>query len=80
MLFNELQLIEPVLEALIKEGYANPTPIQEKSIPVILEKRDLKYIACINRFILHPVKFYWGDIETNCLKDSDSVPPPPRPK
>ncbi|MEO6313509.1 MAG: DEAD/DEAH box helicase [Chitinophagaceae bacterium] len=41
MSFNHLQLIEPVLQALIKEGYTNPTPIQEKSIPIILEKRDL---------------------------------------
>jgi len=39
--FNDLQLIEPVLQALGKEGYTNPTPIQEKSIPVILQKRDL---------------------------------------
>ena len=41
MSFNNLQLIEPVLQALSKEGYTNPTPIQEKSIPVILQKRDL---------------------------------------
>ncbi len=41
VLFNELQLIEPVLQALSNEGYTNPTPIQEKSIPVILQKRDL---------------------------------------
>ena len=41
MSFNNLQLIEPVLKALSKEGYTNPTPIQEKSIPAILEKRDL---------------------------------------
>jgi ATP-dependent RNA helicase RhlE len=39
--FNNLQLIEPVLQALNKEGYTHPTPIQEKSIPVILQKRDL---------------------------------------
>jgi ATP-dependent RNA helicase RhlE len=39
--FNNLQLIEPVLQALSKEGYTNPTPIQEKSIPVILQQRDL---------------------------------------
>jgi ATP-dependent RNA helicase RhlE len=39
--FNNLQLIEPVLKALSKEGYTNPTPIQQKSIPVILQKRDL---------------------------------------
>jgi len=39
--FNNLQLIEPVLQALSKEGYTNPTPIQQKSIPIILQKRDL---------------------------------------
>lgn len=41
MSFNNLQLIEPVLQALQKEGYTHPTPIQEKSIPVILQKKDL---------------------------------------
>lgn len=41
MLFQNLQLIEPVLKALSKEGYSHPTPIQERSIPVILQKRDL---------------------------------------
>jgi len=39
--FNNLQLIEPVLQALANEGYAIPTPIQEKSIPFILQKKDL---------------------------------------
>ena len=41
MSFNNLQLIEPVLKALRHEGYINPTPVQEKAIPVILQKRDL---------------------------------------
>ncbi len=41
MSFNNLQLIEPVLQALSKEGYTSPTPIQEQSIPAILQKRDL---------------------------------------
>nr|WP_294906365.1 DEAD/DEAH box helicase [uncultured Lacibacter sp.] len=41
MLFNELQLIEPVLQALSKEGYNSPTPIQEKAIPAILQRKDL---------------------------------------
>jgi len=39
--FNNLQLIEPVLQALANEGYTIPTPIQEKSIPFILQKKDL---------------------------------------
>lgn len=41
MSFNNLQLIEPVLQALANEGYSVPTPIQEKSIPSILQKKDL---------------------------------------
>ena len=32
MLFSDLQLIEPVLQALSKEGYSSPTPIQQKAI------------------------------------------------
>jgi ATP-dependent RNA helicase RhlE len=39
--FNNLQLIEPVRKALTHEGYTTPTPIQEQSIPVILQNRDL---------------------------------------
>ena len=41
MLFNELNLIEPILNALQTEGYTQPTPIQEQSIPSILQGRDL---------------------------------------
>ncbi len=41
MLFNELNLIEPILRALNTEGYTTPTPIQEQSIPMLLEGRDL---------------------------------------
>jgi ATP-dependent RNA helicase RhlE len=41
MTFENLNLIEPILKALKTEGYTQPTPIQEKSIPLILQKRDL---------------------------------------
>lgn len=41
MTFNELSLIEPVLKALINEGYSVPTPIQEQAIPVLLEGKDV---------------------------------------
>ncbi len=41
MSFNNLQLIEPLLQALSKEGYSIPTPIQQQAIPAILQKRDL---------------------------------------
>jgi len=39
--FQELNIIPPILSALEEEGYKNPTPIQQKAIPSILEKRDL---------------------------------------
>jgi ATP-dependent RNA helicase RhlE len=41
LLFNELNLIEPILNALQTEGYTQPTPIQEQSIPSILQGKDL---------------------------------------
>lgn len=41
MLFENLNLIEPILRALKTEGYTNPTPIQEQAIPVVLDRRDL---------------------------------------
>src|SRR5882757_10077512 len=41
MSFENLKLIEPILRALKTEGYTTPTPIQEQSIPVVLQQRDL---------------------------------------
>ncbi|MBN2286897.1 MAG: DEAD/DEAH box helicase [Tissierellales bacterium] len=41
MLFRELNIIEPILEALKTEGYTEPTPIQTKAIPPLFEGRDL---------------------------------------
>ncbi|MES2275075.1 MAG: DEAD/DEAH box helicase [Bacteroidota bacterium] len=41
MSFQDLNLIEPILKALKTEGYTTPTPIQSKSIPIILKQRDL---------------------------------------
>lgn len=41
MLFKDLNIIEPILKALLKEGYTQPTPIQQAAIPPILSGRDL---------------------------------------
>lgn len=41
MEFKSLHIIQPILEALEEEGYTHPTPIQEKSIPILLEGNDL---------------------------------------
>jgi len=45
MNFKQLNLIEPLLQAIHKKGYLNPTPIQEQAIPSILQGRDLFGIA-----------------------------------
>jgi len=41
MSFSELKLIEPLCRALESEGYEEPTPIQAKAVPVVLDGRDL---------------------------------------
>ena len=41
MTFNDLNLIAPLLAALDTEGYKQPTPIQEQSIPIVLARKDL---------------------------------------
>ncbi len=41
MKFEDLNLLKNIHQALIEEGYENPTPIQQQAIPVILEENDL---------------------------------------
>lgn len=41
MKFKELKLNKNILKALAEAGYEQPTPIQEQSIPSVLEGRDL---------------------------------------
>jgi ATP-dependent RNA helicase RhlE len=41
MRFNELDIIDPILSALQKQGYTTPTPIQQQSIPPALQGRDI---------------------------------------
>ena len=41
MRFDELNLIEPILKALREKNYEEPTKIQEKAIPVILNRQDV---------------------------------------
>ena len=45
MLFESLNIIDPILKALKCEGYTSSTPIQERSIPAILEGNDLEGCA-----------------------------------
>ena len=41
MSFDSLGLSVPILKAVNNKGYTTPSPIQEKAIPLILEKRDV---------------------------------------
>jgi ATP-dependent RNA helicase RhlE len=45
MTFTDLSLAPTLLRALAEEGYANPTPIQAQSIPMLLEGRDVLGMA-----------------------------------
>ncbi|MBI9068514.1 MAG: DEAD/DEAH box helicase [Salinivirgaceae bacterium] len=45
MTFKELGIIEPIQKALEAQGYEQPTPIQEQSIPILLDRKDLLGIA-----------------------------------
>jgi len=41
MKFNNLGLIPSLLKAINEKGYTEPSPIQEKAIPLILKRRDV---------------------------------------
>ncbi|MDH3650851.1 MAG: DEAD/DEAH box helicase [Saprospiraceae bacterium] len=41
MTFRDLGIINPLLRALQGQGYTHPTPIQEQSIPILLQGKDL---------------------------------------
>lgn len=41
MNFNEMKLIKPILKAVREEGFEAPSPIQSKTIPLLLEGRDV---------------------------------------
>ncbi|WP_432664367.1 DEAD/DEAH box helicase [Wukongibacter baidiensis] len=44
MLFENLDIIKPIQKALKEQGYTETTPIQEKSIPTILSRKD--FVGC----------------------------------
>lgn len=45
MTFKNLEIAEPILKAICEKGYTQPTPIQEKGIPVALQGKDILGIA-----------------------------------
>lgn len=41
MTFESLGLSAPILKAVSEKGYTSPSPIQEKAIPVVLDRQDV---------------------------------------
>ena len=41
MTFKQIGIIDPILKALDEQGYSTPTPIQQQSIPILLENSDM---------------------------------------
>ena len=41
MRFEDLEIIEPIMKALEKKGYTEPTPIQAQAIPKVLNRQDV---------------------------------------
>ena len=41
LLFTDLNIIKPILDALNEEGYTRPTPIQQVAIPHVMAQKDL---------------------------------------
>lgn len=41
MTFENLDIIKPILDAILEEGYITPSEIQQEALPLILEGRDL---------------------------------------
>ena len=43
--FNDFGLVEPITRALVDEKYVTPTPIQDQTIPIAMQGRDVIGIA-----------------------------------
>ena len=41
MSFKDLQIIKPLLRAVAEAGYDNPTLVQEQTIPLVLDRKDV---------------------------------------
>ena len=45
MKFSDSELDDSILKALKEKGYDTPTPVQQKSIPIVLQQKDLLGVA-----------------------------------
>ena len=68
MQFKELNIADYILKSLDENGYKTPTPIQEQSIPVILEGYDL--LACAQTGTGKTASFAIPTIQMLCERPS----------
>jgi ATP-dependent RNA helicase RhlE len=73
MTFSNLNLIEPLIAALSKKGYQQPTPIQSQAIPFILQGKDLFGCAQTGTgktaaFALPILQLLYGKKQNNSIK------------
>jgi len=68
MQFSELPLHKHILKALTEERYHTPTKVQEKSIPVVLAKKDVIVVAQTGTGKTAGVKSYKRISTTNRAK------------
>ena len=67
MSFENLNLIEPILNAVKAEGYTTPTPIQAKAIPLILNRNDI--LGCAQTGTGKTAAFAIPIIQLLCARD-----------
>ncbi|MFM2094949.1 MAG: hypothetical protein RIS70_2073, partial [Planctomycetota bacterium] len=74
--FSSLGLSEPLLRAIADAGYQQPTPIQARSIPPILDGQDL--IGCAQTGTGKTAAFVLPAIERLCQSHVATTPSPRR--
>ncbi len=74
MQFDQLNLSEPLLRAIRREGYTTPTPIQIQAIPYVLEGKDL--LGCAQTGTGKTAAFAWPILHRLHQADAESKTAP----
>jgi len=71
MLFSNLGLCEPLLQAIEVLGYTSPTPIQKQAIPAVIAGKDL--IATAQTGTGKTAAFVLPTLQLLCDEDNSGV-------
>ena len=74
MKFADLRLAEPILRAIVAEGYTTPTPVQAQAIPHILAGRDL--LGCAQTGTGKTAAFAWPILQRFAAAPAAKGAPP----